>query len=792
MNGNPNNNIHRRIPLERIDSDVTPSSAASFLKKSNGNNYNNQQHGNNLNPSSTIPGTLNPLPKIVFVPARNQQPSTNQHNGNHNTHNNNNTNKPPWTISSNFSYSSSPGLSGMKLESPRLAALSINGSTTTSNNNNNNNPTLTSNSIDPIHFFSRGLINRGATCYLNSIVQGLLHCAPFTMFLIRKLPTMDNSTHTNSTSQHRDALDVMREHVLLSCDQPTNNNKKLQPAIDPIRLLKILKPNQRGASCRQEDSHEALRLLLEAMQRACLSRLGYSPLLSDSRSETTYVHQIFGGVITTATTCPSCKRESSKSDAFLDLSLDLAKTIPLAIAKLLKEETLTNDNKWRCESCNQLVCATRKPAITKAPLVLVIHLKRFAYTIHGRTKLRDPVFIPIQFDLPCLLGKGSSNNGNQTSIPYDLVAEIIHVGRGPNSGHYYSRIRSPRQQQQQHNNNNCTTTWIEYDDDILKIVPEQLVSNEPNGYIMFYVKRGYSSFTSHAIETLTESPLLPRLVGGQLQQQPTQVPQQPTQVPQQQQPLPKPPIIQQQQPPIIQQQQQPILQPQPIIIPPVTFNSHNSSDDDDDDDDDYQDQLLTSQSFSSPPHHYNSWKSKFTSIRYALELIRQIKTRSSSSSSNNKILLRLEKNKQPKRKVIHLSQRVKNVLPWKRGPNSASSPISSLSSTSPIPSIISHHMNGNGNHSTTTNNKPVQPSPIMPTIQPTTSIQPPASMNTTNNHIVSENPSLFSFDMTEDERRMEYFTKLKKRKQQDKTNVGYDEWDKRLDMGRARKRKLEE
>ena len=86
----------------------------------------------------------------------------------------------------------------------------------------------------------------------------------------------------------------------------------VKPVLVYSRLKAICKHLVHG---RQEDAHEFMRYLVEAMEKAYLQSVGATKL--DSRSkETNPLGQIFGGYIRTEVTCLKCKNISTTFQHF--------------------------------------------------------------------------------------------------------------------------------------------------------------------------------------------------------------------------------------------------------------------------------------------------------------------------------------------------------------------------------------------------------------------------------------------------------------------------------------------
>ena len=174
-------------------------------------------------------------------------------------------------------------------------------------------------------------------------------------------------------------------------------------------------------------------------------------------------------------------------------------------------ETLSED--YKCDKCKAKGTTKTKVDIWRLPDILVIHMKRFVYTMYVRGKLNNLVHYPIRgLDMrpflseeardamaemklakeasgeasgaPATVGGGGGEGGDGDAPlddTYDLYAAVHHVGT-MNGGHYVSTCRVEGD----------SDNWYQFNDrTVTPIDEEQIVS--PTGYILFYKRRELSS-----------------------------------------------------------------------------------------------------------------------------------------------------------------------------------------------------------------------------------------------------------------------------------------------------------
>jgi ubiquitin carboxyl-terminal hydrolase 36/42 len=205
-----------------------------------------------------------------------------------------------------------------------------------------------------------GLRNCGNTCFLNAVLQALTHCPPLAAIATRRL-------HSRHCAARPCALCVLEQRIHASLCAPAPPGA--QAPTEVLSAMQHFAP--RLARGRQEDAHEMLRLMVEALQHACLRSAGlptHGPLTAPSKRERTMVERIFGGELRSAVVCRSCGAASHTADPFDDLSLELhggVASVRDALAAFTRAETLDADNKYRCEACKALSTADKRISIAR-------------------------------------------------------------------------------------------------------------------------------------------------------------------------------------------------------------------------------------------------------------------------------------------------------------------------------------------------------------------------------------------------------------------------------------------
>lgn len=309
-----------------------------------------------------------------------------------------------------------------------------------------------------------GLANYGNTCYMNSVMQSLIHTPPLAFALLTQDLDSLHGEWGGKSNVAFDAVSAMQSFTRASLlgSKPTNAPRDFNR-----NLKSFAKPLRQG---RQEDAHEYLRFLLEALQQSCLSRAPKGLKPDDPVRRTTFIQKMFGGKLRSRVTCHACGHNSDTFDPFMDLSLDVRKGINSltdAFRAFVAKDHLTGSEKYKCDKCKRKVDATKQFTIESAPPALTVHLKRF--TVFGGKVSRQIAFEES-------LNVGPYLSASRGAARYRLYAVVHHYGSGPNSGHYVASVRSP------------SGKWTRMDDSHVSEMGRSGPTNDQSAYILFYLK----------------------------------------------------------------------------------------------------------------------------------------------------------------------------------------------------------------------------------------------------------------------------------------------------------------
>uniref|UniRef100_A0A6B2KXK6 Ubiquitin carboxyl-terminal hydrolase n=1 Tax=Arcella intermedia TaxID=1963864 RepID=A0A6B2KXK6_9EUKA len=286
-----------------------------------------------------------------------------------------------------------------------------------------------------------GLMNLGATCYMNSLLQCLYSIPLFRSVLF------ECSTETTENDAPLNCLKILFAHMQMG----------MQKHVTPIEFAFALQLDV-GT---QQDPQEFYQLLLSYLENRWKA--------VDNKELNQAMTTLFSGKLKYLTSCDACKEEFSTTSDWNQLSLhiDEKTTLSASIDNYLLSEEIHD---YICEKCAAPRTVKRKAIITSLPSVINVHLLRFIFNKGQgqKIKLMNNITYPLEMDFGQYVE-------NKEPAMYELFAVIFHVGESANVGHYVAHIKE---------GNN----WWLIDDSTITSLKEAKGHSERNktAYMLFY------------------------------------------------------------------------------------------------------------------------------------------------------------------------------------------------------------------------------------------------------------------------------------------------------------------
>ena len=327
---------------------------------------------------------------------------------------------------------------------------------------------------------NKGFTNIGNTCYMNSALQCLIH-----------LPQLNPRTDIfkeNIKKSTKKEYNLLKQWIQLykeMWDSDSENNV--------IQTLPFLRKFVSGCNeeniyfevFSQNDVSEFLNgfitLLHEEICRSVtITPSGVAKNVMDNfqlksietwnkffNEKYSFIIKDFHSQALNMTCCPKCKYNTINLDPLLIISLDIdnsTNNIYDCLNNYTDDFEVDDDNKWKCDNCNELVNCEKKNKFWKLSDILIILIKQY----DTKNKINKFIEYPdtLNMEAYCFNYKNESMN-------YELQSMCIHSG-SLGGGHYYAYCK-----------NYIDNMWREYNDtNVKQIAEENVMKQKP--YCLFY------------------------------------------------------------------------------------------------------------------------------------------------------------------------------------------------------------------------------------------------------------------------------------------------------------------
>lgn len=322
-----------------------------------------------------------------------------------------------------------------------------------------------------------GFVNLGNTCFLNSVLQVLMHTPMLRNYLL--------------SDQHK-CWFINEPDQCMVCEISKIFQQAYALKVNVIsvhNLLKIFWDNTwYMASALQHDAHECFIAILDIIHKQEMGLKGNDKDVKHLENCQCIIHKMFKGVLQSDIKCQSCENVSSKIDIINDIplyfSMDRKGKYPTNITLMACLEQFGHIeflNDLDCTNCKTKKFSSKQLTLKHLPMVLCIILKRFGPSENNfSNKITTVVEFPETLDMAKFTEKKTVTNNafiNECLSVYEtiykLYAVVCHEGL-INGGHYLSYIKDKG-------------IWYQCNDSLIKIVEFSDVLKSP-AYLLFYHK----------------------------------------------------------------------------------------------------------------------------------------------------------------------------------------------------------------------------------------------------------------------------------------------------------------
>ncbi|XP_007081905.1 inactive ubiquitin carboxyl-terminal hydrolase 50 isoform X1 [Neofelis nebulosa] len=320
-----------------------------------------------------------------------------------------------------------------------------------------------------------GLRNLGNTCYMNAILQCLCSISPLVEYFL---------SGKYITALQKDCSEVATAFAYVMTDMWLGDSECVSPEIFrsafgnlyPAFMKKTQQDAQEFLIYVLNELHESLKKChRKSYEKGSIPRCCRKTIAN----EVSIITQLFEGQLNYSIMCLKCENCTYKNEVFTILCLPIPSDYECSLQDCLQcffqQDTLTWHNQIHCSFCETKQETAVRASISKAPKVIIFHLKRFDILGTMKRKLRTDIHYPLtNLDLSPYICPVFRKHPK-----YNLCAVVNHFG-DLDGGHYTAFCK-----------NSVTQAWYSFDDTRVSEIPDTSVQTA-TAYLLFYSCQPFS------------------------------------------------------------------------------------------------------------------------------------------------------------------------------------------------------------------------------------------------------------------------------------------------------------